>query len=59
VRPEIGTIAELRGKTIAVDRPTAGYWLLLSKIFAQNGLPPEAYNLLPNMGGAASAGGAG
>jgi ABC-type nitrate/sulfonate/bicarbonate transport system substrate-binding protein len=52
VRPEIGTIAELRGKTIAVDRPTTGYWLLFSKIFAQNGLPPAAYDLLPNMGGA-------
>jgi len=52
VRPEIGTIAELRGKTIAVDRPTTGYWLLFSKIFAQHGLPPEVYNLLPNMGGA-------
>jgi ABC-type nitrate/sulfonate/bicarbonate transport system substrate-binding protein len=52
VRPEIGTIAELKGKTIAVDRPTTGYWLLFSKIFAQNGLPPEAYSLLPNMGGA-------
>jgi len=52
VQPEIRAIKDLAGKTIALDRPTTGYWLLFQKAFARNGLPPEAYKILPNLGGA-------
>jgi ABC-type nitrate/sulfonate/bicarbonate transport system substrate-binding protein len=52
VQPEIRTIADLRGKTIALDRPTTGYWLLFQKAFARHGLPSDAYKILPNLGGA-------
>ncbi len=52
VRPEIHSINDLKGKTIALDRPTTGYWILFRKIFAQNGVRPEDYKLLPNLGGA-------
>ncbi len=34
--------------------PTTGYWLLFQKAFARNGLSPEAYKTLPNLGGAAN-----
>src|SRR5207244_6164147 len=43
VAPDIRSIKDLRGKTIALDRPTTGYWLLFQKAFARNGLSPEAY----------------
>jgi ABC-type nitrate/sulfonate/bicarbonate transport system substrate-binding protein len=52
VQRDVRTIADLKGKTIALDHPTTGYWLLFRKIFAQNGLPPDAYSLLPYLGGA-------
>jgi ABC-type nitrate/sulfonate/bicarbonate transport system substrate-binding protein len=52
VRPEIHSIADLKGKTMALDRPTTGYWILFRKIFAANGVKPEDYKLLPNLGGA-------
>src|SRR5437899_3844375 len=52
VAPDIRSIKDLRGKTIALDRPTTGYWLLFQKAFARNGLSPEAYKTLPNLGGA-------
>ncbi len=52
VAPEIRAIRDLAGKTIALDRPTTGYWLLFQKAFARNGLPPDAYKILPNLGGA-------
>ncbi|MGH7886242.1 MAG: ABC transporter substrate-binding protein [Candidatus Binatia bacterium] len=52
VAPEIRAIKDLTGKTIALDRPTTGYWLLFQKAFARNGLPADAYKILPNLGGA-------
>ena len=52
VAPEIRSIKDLAGKTIALDRPTTGYWLLFQKAFARNGLPQDAYKILPNLGGA-------
>ncbi len=52
VHRDVRTIADLKGKTIALDQPTTGYWLLFRKIFAQNGVPPDAYTLLPFLGGA-------
>jgi ABC-type nitrate/sulfonate/bicarbonate transport system substrate-binding protein len=52
VAPDIRSIKDLKGKTIALDRPTTGYWLLFQKAFARNGLLPEAYKTLPNLGGA-------
>lgn len=52
VSPDVRSIADLKGKTIALDRPTTGYWVLFRKIFAQNGVSPEDYKLLPNLGGA-------
>jgi NitT/TauT family transport system substrate-binding protein len=52
VQPEIRVITDLRGKTVALDRPTTGYWLLFQKAFARNGLPPDAYKTLANLGGA-------
>lgn len=52
VSPDIRTIADLKGKTIALDRPTTGYWVLFRKIFAQQGVSPEDYKLLSNLGGA-------
>jgi len=52
VAPDIRSIKDLRGKTIALDRPTTGYWLLFQKAFARNGLLSESYKTLPNLGGA-------
>ncbi len=52
VAPGIRAIGDLRGKTIALDRPTTGYWLLFQKAFARRGLPPDAYKTLPNLTGA-------
>ena len=50
--PNIRSIKDLSGKTIALDRPTTGYWLLFQKAFARNGLYPDAYKTLPNLTGA-------
>lgn len=52
VSPDVRSIADLKGKTIALDRPTTGYWVLFRKVFAKNGVTPEDYKLLPNLGGA-------
>lgn len=52
VNPDIRSIADLKGKTIALDRPTTGYWLLFQKVFARNGLPRQDYKLLSDLGGA-------
>jgi ABC-type nitrate/sulfonate/bicarbonate transport system substrate-binding protein len=52
VSPDVHSIADLKGKTVALDRPTTGYWVLFRKVFAQNGLKPDDYKLLPNLGGA-------
>ena len=52
VAPDIRAIKDLGGKTVALDRPTTGYWLLFQKAFAANGLPRDAYKTLPNLGGA-------
>jgi ABC-type nitrate/sulfonate/bicarbonate transport system substrate-binding protein len=52
VNPDVRSIGDLKGKTIALDRPTTGYWILFRKIFAQNGVRPEDLKLLPNLGGA-------
>src|SRR6186997_1277252 len=52
VSPDIRSIGDLKGKTIALDRPTTGYWVLFRKIFAEKGVAPEEYKLLPNLGGA-------
>lgn len=52
VSPDIRSIGDLKGKTIALDRPTTGYWVLFRKIFAEKGLAPDQYKLLPNLGGA-------
>lgn len=38
VRPEIGSIADLRGKTLAVDAPNTAYALVAKKILKNNGL---------------------
>jgi len=38
VAPEIGTIADLKGKVIVVDGARTGYSLLLRKLFADHGL---------------------
>lgn len=52
VSPDVRSVADLKGKTIALDRPTTGYWVLFRKIFAQQGVSPSDYKLLPNLGGA-------
>ncbi len=41
VNRAIRSIGDLKGKTIALDRPTTGYWLFFRKVFAENGLPPQ------------------
>lgn len=52
VRPEIKAIADLKGKTIALDNPTTGYWLLFKRVFARAGVQAADYKELPNQGGA-------
>ena len=52
VSPDVRSISDLKGKTIALDRPTTGYWVLFRKVFAENGVSPDDYKLLPNLGGA-------
>jgi len=51
VKPEIRTFNDLRGKTIALDRLTTGYWLLFRKVLAENGLKATDYHLQPDSGG--------
>lgn len=52
VSPDVHSIADLKGKTIALDNPTTGYWVLFRKVFAQSGVSPDDYKLLPHLGGA-------
>jgi ABC-type nitrate/sulfonate/bicarbonate transport system substrate-binding protein len=52
-RPDIGNIAELRGKTIAVDALTTGYTLLMYLLLDRAGLPQGSY-ALERFGGTAS-----
>ncbi len=46
-QPEIHSVGELRGKTLAVDAVNTGYALQLKKILAMNGLKPGDYELKP------------
>ena len=52
-RPEVSSLAELRGKTIAVDALTTGYTLLLYQLLDRGGLPQGSYTL-ERFGGTAS-----
>jgi ABC-type nitrate/sulfonate/bicarbonate transport system substrate-binding protein len=52
VSPDVRSTGDLKGKTIALDRPTTGYWVLFRKVFAEKGVTPDEYKLLPNLGGA-------
>jgi ABC-type nitrate/sulfonate/bicarbonate transport system substrate-binding protein len=45
VQPAIGTIAELRGKTVIVDAPNTAYALQLYDMLAQNGLKKGDYEV--------------
>lgn len=46
-RPEIGSIAELRGRSIAVDAPTSGFVSVLRKILRAAGVSPDDVTLDP------------
>jgi ABC-type nitrate/sulfonate/bicarbonate transport system substrate-binding protein len=54
-RPDIKSIAELRGKSLAVDAATTGYAFVLRKILEKNGLGEGDYKLDPIGGTAARA----
>jgi len=43
--PEIGSVADLRGKTLGVDAVATGYSLVLQKLLSQAGLQPGDYTL--------------
>ena len=45
VQPDIATLAELRGRTLAVDVPDTGWSFALYRILAQHGLGPGDYAL--------------
>jgi ABC-type nitrate/sulfonate/bicarbonate transport system substrate-binding protein len=47
VQPEIGTYAELRGKTVVVDAPNTAYALLLYKVLKNAGLNKGDYKVNP------------
>jgi len=47
VQPEIGSLAEIRGKTIAVDAPNTAYALLLYKVLKDAGLGRGDYQVRP------------
>jgi ABC-type nitrate/sulfonate/bicarbonate transport system substrate-binding protein len=51
-RPEIRTIADLRGKTLAVDAATTGYAFVLRKLLQQGGLGESDYTF-ERLGGTA------
>ena len=46
-RPGIGSVAELRGRSIAVDAPSSGFVSVLRKILRESGVPPEEVTLDP------------
>jgi len=52
VLPEIGSVADLRGKTLLVDAPNTAYALLAKKILLANGLKAGDYAVKP-VGGTA------
>jgi ABC-type nitrate/sulfonate/bicarbonate transport system substrate-binding protein len=52
-RPEIKRIADLRGKSLAVDAPTTGFAFVLRKMLEQNGLHEGDYTFTP-LGGTPS-----
>ena len=45
--PDVGAIAELRGRTLAVDAVDTGFAILLRHVLATHGLAPDDYELLP------------
>jgi NitT/TauT family transport system substrate-binding protein len=47
VRPEINSIADLRGKTAVVDAPNTAYALIMYKMLEMNGLKRSEYKVLP------------
>ncbi len=47
VQPEIGSVAELKGKTVIVDAPNTAYALVLYKMLALNGLQRSEYEIKP------------
>src|SRR5712671_310312 len=47
VQPEIGSYAELRGKTVVVDAPNTAFALLLYKVLKDNGLNKGDYTVRP------------
>ena len=51
-RPEIASIAQLRGKSLAVDAATTGYAFVLRKLLEQGGLSEADYTL-EKLGGTA------
>jgi len=53
VQPEIGSIAALRGRIIAVDAPNTAYALLAKKILLRNGLKEGADYTVEPVGGSA------
>jgi ABC-type nitrate/sulfonate/bicarbonate transport system substrate-binding protein len=50
VRPEIGSYADIRGKTVVVDAAMTAYAFLLYAILAKHGLERGAYYVLPQGG---------
>jgi len=46
VRPEINSIADLRGKTAVVDAPNTAYALIMYKMLALKGLKRDEYKVL-------------
>jgi len=53
VQPEIGSMAALRGRIIAVDAPNTAYALLAKKILLRNGLKEGADYTMEPVGGSA------
>ena len=51
VQPEIGSMAELRGKIVAVDAPNTAYALLAKKILLNNGLKEGPDYVVEPVGG--------
>jgi ABC-type nitrate/sulfonate/bicarbonate transport system substrate-binding protein len=47
VRPEINSIADLRGKTAVVDAPNTAYALIMYKMLAMKGVQRAEYKVLP------------
>jgi ABC-type nitrate/sulfonate/bicarbonate transport system substrate-binding protein len=47
VRPEINSIADLRGKTAVVDAPNTAYALIMYKMLEMKGLKRSEYKVLP------------